>query len=168
MGLITTLAKKKMQTPSRIRVYNASVVVSVTLLLIVASALVVGLLKPGEHTHAHVAPAPVPTRRLLSALPTRSGLDAEMRNRGYTHLAARSNTQFAGVAKNLFPYAQKPVVTDVYAGQAHWLVVASANGVAHSADSQTVIVVKDSTGGYSVSRDHAHVLDSIQTHLVSQ
>ena len=157
-----------MKTPNRINVYNTTVVISVTVLLIVGSVLVVGLLKPG-HAHAHVSPtpAPVPTRRLLSALPT-VDMDAELRNRGYTHLAARSNAQFAGVAKTLFPYAQKPAVTDVYAAQTHWLVVASANGVAHNADSQTVIVVKDSTGAYSVSREHAHVLDSIQMELVSQ
>merc|ERR1711916_150482 len=93
---------------------------------------------------------------------TRSALDAEMRNRGYTHLATRSNTQFTGVAKSLFPFAKKPAVTDVYAGQAHWLVIASANGMTTASDWQSAMVVKDSTGAYAVSREHADLHNEIR------
>jgi len=154
-----------MSTPSRIRVYDATIVVVVTVALIVSSALVVGLLKPGHPAKHSPAPSPVPTRRLLTTVPvedTRSALDAEMRNRGYTHLATRSNTQFTGVAKSLFPFAKKPAVTDVYAGQAHWLVIASANGMTTASDWQSAMVVKDSTGAYAVSREHADLHNEIR------
>jgi len=167
VGLITI--RQNMQTPRRVRVYDATIVVAVTFFLIAASALVVGLLKPG---HSHVAPTPAPTpaptRNLLSAVPadqSRSKLDTEMRNRGYTHLAVRSNAQFTGVAKSLFPFAKKAAITDVYAntdGEAHWLVVASANGMATTSDWHSAVVVKDSTGAYAVSRNHDDLHNEIR------
>ena len=70
--------------------------------------------------------------------------------------------QFTGVAKSLFPFAKKPAVTDVYAGQAHWLVIASANGMTTASDWQSAMVVKDSTGAYAVSREHADLHNEIR------
>jgi hypothetical protein len=163
--------------PARIRSYNAVVLFGVAVVMILVSGLVVGLLDGG---HPHVASSPSPTtsptpptlaRRLLSvADDPRNAFDHEMRKRGYSHLSVRSNPQFSGVARDMFPFASKPMVLDVYAstqGQAHWLVVSSAD-YNTKADWKSSIVTK-SNNSYVVSAQHKtlhkDIVESIQTSL---
>ena len=170
-------------TPRRIQSYDTTVVVAVAVAMIVGSILVLGLLEPGHPAHSHASPSPTPspvaTRRLLSLRlggeqDARTVLDDEMRKRGYAHLAVASNRQFTAVARNLFPNANKPVVTDVYAqtaGEAHWMVVASANAASPTADWDSGMVIKQN-GSYVFSRAHADlhkdVRGSVQSTLTSQ
>lgn len=163
-----------MHTPPRIRSYNAVVLSGVAFFMILVSGLLVGLLQ-GGHPHVHAAaPSPSPvTRRILSvADDPRSAFDHEMRKRDYSHLSVKANAQFTTVARDMFPYASKPVVLDVYSsnqGSAHWLVVSAAK-YDTKADWKSVIVTKSrGSNAYVVSADHkdAHsaIVQSIQATL---
>ena len=159
--------------PARIHSYNAVFLFGIAIAMVLTTGLVVGLLDGG---HPHVnnkrqTPAPVMARRLLSvADDPRNAFDHEMRKRGYSHLSVRSNAQFTGVARDMFPFASKPMVLDVYAsieGQAHWLVISSADYNTKS-DWKSLIVTK-SNNSYVVSAQHKtlhkDIVESIHTSL---